>query len=91
MKHPERAGRLAAIPAGYVLASLLTAALVRILPGRAVDAVSIAFMAFFGIYAVLILWAFGTRRPARMWLWWIVAAVLLGVFVAWSIMNGGRS
>ncbi|WP_454882927.1 hypothetical protein [Sphingomonas oryzagri] len=91
MMHLQRAGRLAAIPAGYVLTSLVTAALVRILPMHAVDAVSVGFMVFFAIYAGLILWAFGTRRPARMWIWWITASALLAAFVGWSIVSGGRS
>ena len=91
MSHLERIGRLAAIPAGYALTSLVTAALVRVLPMRPIDAVSIGFMSFFAIYAALILWAFGTARPGRMWIWWGAVSVLLAGFIGWSIMSGGRS
>lgn len=84
-------GKLAAIPAGYLLASIVTAALVRVVPVSPVEAVSIGFMSFFAIYAGLLLWAFGTQRPARMWLIWAAIAVVLGSGVAWSIASGGRA
>ena len=85
------AARLAAIPGGYALASLIAAALVRIVPTTPVEAVSIGLMAIFAIYAALLVWAFATRRVARMWLIWAGSALVLGGFVAWSIASGGRA
>ncbi|QKR98376.1 iron transporter [Sphingomonas sp. CL5.1] len=81
MTRLERTGRLAAIPAGYALTSLITAVLVRVMPVRAVEAVSIAFLSFFAIYATMIVWAFGTRRIGRLWIIWGVAAALLAGYL----------
>lgn len=85
------AGRLAAIPAGYLLASLAAAALARFLPMAAVEAASVGLTSFFALYAALLLWAFGTADLRRLWLWWLAAGAVLAALVAWSIATGGRA
>ncbi|MES2054536.1 MAG: hypothetical protein V4564_01235 [Pseudomonadota bacterium] len=85
------AGRLAAIPGGYVLASLAVACLARLLPIARVEAVTIAMLAFFALYAVLLIWAFAARSVLRLWLWMGGASLVLGVTLAVSILLGGRA
>jgi hypothetical protein len=77
----ERWSRLATIPAGYALTSLISAAMVRIVPVSRVEAVSIGFVSFFAIYATLILWAYGTRRIERLWIVWAFAGALLASYL----------
>lgn len=88
MTRLERASRLATIPAGYALTSLVTAVLVRIVPVRAVEAVSIAFLSFFAIYAALIIWAYGTKHVGRLWIIWVAAAALLAICLCLPIPHG---
>ena len=85
------AGRIAAIPGGYLLASLVSACLARLLPMARVEAATVGMMVSFGIFAVLLLWAFSTRSVLRLWLWWGGAALLLGAVLALSIAQGGRA
>lgn len=85
------AGRLAAIPGGYVLASLAVACLARLLPIARVEAVTTAMLVFFALYAVLLMWAFAARSVLRLWLWMGAASLVLGVILTVSILFGGRA
>lgn len=89
------ASRLAAaIPANYLLTSLATAALARLLwRGLGVDPANAsvtAMLASFALFAVLALTAFGVRSIARLWLWMVGAGVVLGVGLWFSLASGGR-
>ncbi|PWR26008.1 iron transporter [Zavarzinia aquatilis] len=58
---------LAALPVGYALAALATAALARHLPLDADQAVLAATMASFAIFAAVAIWAFAARGQRRLW------------------------
>lgn len=58
---------LAAIVAGYLLSSLVTALLAHLLPGARADAVLMATMLSFTIYAAIILWVFAVRSTRQIW------------------------
>lgn len=58
---------LAALPVGYGLAALSTAALARHLPLDADQAVLTATMASFAIFAAVAIWAFAARGQRRLW------------------------
>lgn len=83
------ASRLAAVPGGYALTSLVTAAIARVLPTTRVEAAVTGMLLFFLLYAVLVLWAFSTRTPGRMWLWLMALGVLSGTTLLTVPMPGG--
>jgi len=85
------AGRIAAIPGGYVLTSLASACLARLLPTTRVEAASAGMVLSFGIFAALLIWAFSARSVLRLWLWMGGSAALLGIVLALSILHGGRA
>jgi hypothetical protein len=85
------AGRIAAIPGGYVLVSLASACLARLLPMARVEAVTVGMLVFFGLYAALLAWAFSARSVLRLWLWLGGAGVVLGAVLALSLLYGGRA
>lgn len=63
------AGRaIAAIVVGYLLASLATAVLARLLPGSAVEATLWATTLSFAVYAAVAVWCFGDPKTWRLWL-----------------------
>lgn len=63
------AGRaIAAIVVGYLLASLATAVLARLLPGSAVEATIWATTLSFAVYAAVAVWCFGAPKTWRLWL-----------------------
>lgn len=85
---------VAAIPANYLLTSLVTAGLARLLwLGFGVDAANAsatATLASFALFAVLALTAFGMRSVGRVWLGMSVAATVIGAALWLSFMAGGR-
>lgn len=85
------AGRIAAIPGGYVLASLASACLARLLPTTRVEAASAGMVLSFGIFAALLIWAFSARSVLRLWLWTGGSIALLGILLTLSILHGGRA
>lgn len=84
------AGRLAMLPGGYILASIATAALARMLPMRPVESTATGMMLFFPLYAILLMWAFATHNLLRMWLWLIGGGLVASLLIAWSINASGR-
>lgn len=65
---------LAAIFAGYAFSYAFTAALARLLPLPAQDAVIVATLPAFAIYTGAMLWAFAARSA---WCAWLGAALAL--------------
>lgn len=59
---------LAAIVGGYAFSYAFTAALARLLPLAAADAVIVATLPAFVIYTGAMLWAFAARSAWRAWL-----------------------
>ncbi|HEY8603759.1 hypothetical protein [Tsuneonella suprasediminis] len=81
---------VAAIPANYLLTSLATACLARLLPMPPAEATIAATLFSFALFAVIALTAFGVRSVVALWLWMLGAAVFLGGTLWLSIMAGGR-
>lgn len=81
---------VAAVPANYLLTSLATACLARLLPMPAPEATIAATLLSFALFAVIALTAFGVRSVASLWLWMSGAGVVLGGILWLSIMAGGR-
>lgn len=95
IRRGEVAARLiAAIPANYVLTSLATALLARVLwLGFGVDAANASVAATllsFALFAMLALVAFGMRSVRRIWVGAIGAGIVLGAGLALSFLAGGR-
>lgn len=91
----EIAARLiAAIPANYLLTSVATACLARLLwQGLGVDPANAsvaATLASFALFAVLALVAFVARSVVRLWLWLAGSGLLLGAALWFSLSMGGR-
>ena len=59
---------IAAIFVGYLLASLVTAVLARVLPGSKVEATIAATTLSFAVYAAVAVWCFGDPKTWRVWL-----------------------
>lgn len=81
---------LAAIPANYLLTSLATAWLARVLPGPRHEASVAATLIAFALFATLVLTAFAVRSVGRLWLAMAAAAAILGVLLWLSLASGGR-
>jgi len=81
---------VAAIPANYVLTSLATACVARLLPASPAEASVAATLFSFALFAIIALTAFGMRSLARLWLWMAVATAVLGGGLWLSIEAGGR-
>ena len=87
----QMAGRIAAIPFSYVLASLAAACVARFLPIARVEAAATGMMLLFAICAVLVMWAFSARSVARLWLWFALSTAVLATLLALSIRASGRA
>lgn len=81
---------LAAIPANYVLTSIVTALLARHLPMARQEATVAAMLASFAIFAVIALAIFYARSALRVWLWIGGAMLVFGGLLALSLSAGGR-
>ncbi|MCP1469671.1 ABC-type transport system involved in multi-copper enzyme maturation permease subunit [Sphingobium sp. OAS761] len=84
---------LAAIAGGYVLASLVTAAIALLLGRLGVSqaqALLAATMASFPLYAAIIMAVFHARSAARAWAALVIAAASLAAF-AWLLLPGGAA
>ncbi|WP_324698799.1 hypothetical protein ACLIMP_08790 [Novosphingobium aerophilum] len=85
---------LAAVPANYLVTSLATACLARLLAhGLSVnpaEASVAATLLSFALFATIALLAFGLRSAGRLWLWLAVSAAVLGGALWLSLDMGGR-
>jgi hypothetical protein len=95
IRRAEVAARLAAaIPANYLLTSLATALLARLLwRGLGVEPANAsvaAMLASFALFAVLALTAFGVRSVTRLWCWMLGAGLVLGLGLWLSLASGDR-
>jgi hypothetical protein len=85
---------LAAIPGNYLLTSLATACLARLLwRGFDVDpanASMIATLASFVVFSIIALAAFGLRSAVRLWLWLAGASIVLSGALGLSLAWGAR-
>ena len=82
---------LAAMPGGYLVASLWAMALARILPGGPEGASFAATLVSFALCAGAAMWAFAARSGWRA-LWTILAAAAVAAAIAaWSIHLTGRA
>ncbi|RIA36610.1 hypothetical protein DFR49_3893 [Hephaestia caeni] len=81
---------LAAIPANYLLTSLATACLARVLAMPPAEASVAATLFSFALFAMLALTAFAMRSIVRLWLWMIGAGIVLGGGLWLSLATGGR-
>ena len=73
---------LAAVPANYLVTSLLTACVARLLAQclavNPAEASVAATLLSFAVFATIVLFAFGLRSIFRLWLWLFVAGALGG-------------
>ncbi len=81
---------LAAIPANYLLTSLATACLARVLAMPPAEASVAATLFSFALFALLALAAFAMRSVVRLWLWMTGVGILLGGGLWLSLATGGR-
>ena len=81
---------VAAVPANYLLTSLATACLARLLPMPPSEATLAATLLSFALFAVIALTAFGVRSVVALWLWMLVACLVMGGILWLSIVDGGR-
>ncbi|WP_260610635.1 hypothetical protein [Sphingomonas sp. IC081] len=85
---------LAAIPANYLLTSLATAALARLLAQGLgvppVEASESATLLSFAVFAVLAIVVFSVRSIARLWIGFVLAAAVMGGWLWLSLETGGR-
>lgn len=77
----------AAFVGGYTVSSLLTAVLARTLPLPAVDAVLVATMSSFFVYAAIIIVVFHSRTVTRAGIW--LAAVVAPLVLLLIILPPG--
>jgi len=75
---------VAAILGGYIFASIVALLLARILPVPAADALMVALLMSFLLYALAVLWVFAARTASLAWLGLALPALLFGV-TAWAI------
>lgn len=79
--YPSIARAVTALAGGYLLASLLSALLARLLPMAPVEATGLALVLSFGLYAAILLWVYAERRLGRalaiVWGGSLIAAGLL--------------
>ncbi|MGK6320482.1 hypothetical protein [Sphingomonas sp. DT-204] len=81
---------VAAMPINYLLTSLATAWLARVLPGPRHEASVAATLISFALFAALVLIAFAIRSLARLWLGMIAVSAVLGALLWFSLATGGR-
>jgi len=80
----------AALLGGYVVASVLSMLVARVLPFAAPTATAVALLVAPLLYLAAILWVFAVKSLARGWLGIGVVTVLSGMLVWESIRMGGR-
>jgi len=78
---------LAAVGGGYVISTLSTMVLARLLPMAPADAVMTATMLSFAIFTCAVIWVFAARSAARSWLGLALPALLLAL-LAWLTETG---
>lgn len=78
---------LAAIVGGYVVSSLSTMVLARLLPMAPADAVMTATMLSFAIFTCAVIWVFAARSAVRAWLGLALPSLLLAL-LAWLTGTG---
>src|SRR5690606_2649749 len=80
---------LAALAGGYLLANtaaILLARLLGLVEMSRADAVLVAVLFSFAVYAAAVLWAFAVRSAARAWQGLLAAALVCAV-LAWLLGN----
>src|SRR3546814_5893419 len=80
----------AAIPANYLLTSIITGLIARLLPFGPAEASITATLTSFAIFAGIAMAVFHARSSARLWFWMIGAILVFGMGLALSISTGGR-
>jgi hypothetical protein len=80
----------AAGPANYVLTSILTACIARLLPMPPAEASIAATLFSFAIFAGIALVAFAVRSVTTLWLWILVSGTVAASVLWLSLMVGGR-
>lgn len=85
---------IAAIPANYLLTSLATAALARLLAQGLgvppVEASESATLLSFAVFATLAIVVFSVRSIARLWIGFVLTAAVMGGWLWLSLEAGGR-
>ena len=85
---------LAAIPANYLLTSLATASLARLMAHGLglppVEASESATLLSFAIFAVLAIVVFSVRSIGRLWFWLVLAGAVMGGWLYLSLATGVR-
>jgi hypothetical protein len=81
---------IAAVPLNYVVSTLITVMIARILPGGAAQGSVGSMLLSFAIFAGIAMTCFAVASTARLWLWLVGAALLLGAADWALIAQGGR-
>src|SRR3546814_17301517 len=75
----------AAIPANYLLTSIITGLIARLLPFGPAEASITATLTSFAIFAGIAMAVFHARSSARLWVW------LIGVILVFGLGQTGRA
>ena len=79
---------LAAVVAGYALASAISILLALIWPAPKAEAVLASTMLSFAIYAAVVLWVFATKSVIRAWVGLLIPLAIISLLCWWLIPGG---
>ena len=79
---------LAAAVGGYALTAAIATLMSLLMPLQLAQSVEIGTFLSFGVYAVVLCWAFHVRSVSRLWVWLIVWTALVAL-ACWGLLRHG--
>ncbi|MFL9609583.1 DUF3649 domain-containing protein [Methylobacillus sp. Pita2] len=81
---------VAAVVAGYALASAVSILFALLLPVSRAEAVLASTMLSFAVYAGIVIWVFHARSATQAWIGLLVPLAVISL-VCWLLMPGGAA
>ncbi|MDR5172069.1 DUF3649 domain-containing protein [Methylobacillus flagellatus] len=81
---------VAAVVAGYALASAVSILFALLLPVSKAEAVLASTMLSFAVYAGIVIWVFHARSATRAWIGLLVPLAVISL-ACWLLMPGGAA
>ncbi|MGY1489093.1 DUF3649 domain-containing protein [Methylobacillus pratensis] len=81
---------VAAVVAGYALASAVSILFALLLPVSRAEAVLASTMLSFAVYAGIVIWVFHARSATRAWIGLLVPLAVISL-ACWLLMPGGAA